>query len=525
MTEESTTVQTEEEEFPHRSSREIITIMSGLMITMLLATLDNTIVGPALPTIVGDLGGLQHLSWVLTAYTLATAISTLVWGKLGDLFGRRGTFMASIVLFLIGSALTGMAQNMMELIGFRAVQGLGAGGLIVGVMAILGELIPPAERGKYQGLFMAIMPPAMLGGPLIGGWITDNASWRWAFYVNIPLGAIALTTVWFTLHLPHRKKSKVIIDWWGAGTLAVWASALVLLGSWAGTQYDWGSWQIIGLAVVAVAFFVAFVAIERRVPEPILPLHVFSNRNFALSGALAFVIGMAMMGAAAYLPQFQQLVQGASATNSGLLLLPMMFPMIFASLIIGQLTTRTGKIRIYPIIGGAILTIGMLLFTQVEITTTKLALSGFMIVLGIGIGCLMQPSMLIAQNSVSIRDMGAAMGASTFLRTMGMSLGTAILGTVYTTRLTDTLSERAGAAGSDLIEGGAQVPPSVIRTLPGQIQDAFLHGVTNGISGVFWAGAAAALIAFVVSLFLTDVELKGFSKPKPEEDAVEVAAP
>lgn len=305
----------------------------------------------------------------------------------------------------------------------------------------------------------------------------------------------------------------------------MWASALVLLGSWAGTQYDWGSWQIIGLAVVAVAFFVAFVAIERRVPEPILPLHVFSNRNFALSGALAFVIGMAMMGAAAYLPQFQQLVQGASATNSGLLLLPMMFPMIFASLIIGQLTTRTGKIRIYPIIGGAILTIGMLLFTQVEITTTKLALSGFMIVLGIGIGCLMQPSMLIAQNSVSIRDMGAAMGASTFLRTMGMSLGTAILGTVYTTRLTDTLSERAGAAGSDLIEGGAQVPPSVIRTLPGQIQDAFLHGVTNGISGVFWAGAAAALIAFVVSLFLTDVELKGFSKPKPEEDAVEVAAP
>ncbi|KAA0018992.1 MFS transporter [Antrihabitans cavernicola] len=516
--------QVDDEEFPHRSSREIITVMSGLMITMLLAMLDNTIVGPALPTIVGDLGGLQHLSWVLTAYTLATAISTLLWGKLGDLFGRRGTFMASIVLFLIGSALTGMSQNMMELIGFRALQGLGAGGLIVGVMAILGELIPPAERGKYQGLFMAIMPLAMLGGPLIGGWITDNASWRWAFYVNIPLGAIALTTVWFTLHLPHRNKGKVTIDWWGAGTLAVWASALVLLGSWAGTQYAWGSWQIVLLAVLAVGFFAAFVAIEQRVDEPILPLHVFANRNFALAGALAFVIGMAMMGAAAYLPQFQQLVQGASATNSGLLLLPMMFPMIIASLIIGQMTTRTGKIRIFPIIGGAILTIGMLMFTQVHVDTTKLMLSSFMVVLGFGIGCLMQPSMLIAQNSVSIRDMGAGMGASTFLRTMGMSLGTAILGTVYTTRLTDTLSDRAGAAGDQLVKGGAQLPPSVIHTLPAQLQDALHHGVTNGIAGVFWAGSAAALIAFVVSLFFKDVKLKGFSAPAPEQKAAEVNA-
>ena len=511
-----------EEGFQRRSHREIITVMSGLMITMLLAMLDNTIVGPALPTIVGDLGGLKHLSWVLTAYTLATAISTLVWGKLGDLFGRKSMFLASIVVFLVGSALTGMSQSMMELILFRGLQGLGAGGLIVGVMAILGELIPPAERGKYQGLFMAIMPLAMLGGPLIGGWITDNASWRWAFYVNIPLGAIAIVTVWFTLHSPRRTTGKVIIDWWGAALLAVWASALVLLGSWAGSQYAWGSWQIALLAVIGVVAFVAFVAVERRVSEPILPLHVFSNRNFALAGGLSFLVGLAMMGSAAYLPQFQQLVQGASATNSGLLLLPMMFPMILASLIVGQLTSRIGKIRIFPIIGGVVLTAGMVLMAQVQVDTTKLTLAFFMIVLGFGVGLLMQPSMLIAQNSVSLRDMGAGMGASTFLRTMGMSLGTAVLGTVYTTRLTDSLTNEAGDAGAQLVSGGAQLPPSMVKTLPAELQNALHVGVTHGIQGVFWAAAAAGVVGFVVALFIKDVKLAGFSDaPQPVEAAAE----
>lgn len=290
-----------------RSKREIILVMVGLMITMLLAMLDNTIVGPALPTIVGDLGGLAHLSWVLTAYTLATAVSTLVWGKLGDLFGRKTAFLSAIALFLTGSALTGMAQSMGELIGFRAIQGLGAGGLIVGVMAILGELVSPRERGKYQGYMMAIMPLAMLGGPLLGGWITDNASWRWAFYVNLPLGIIALITVWLTLHSPKRTVGKVFIDWWGALTLAVWTSSLVLVCSWGGNQYAWDSWQILGLGLVAVAGFIAFITIETRVPEPLMPLHIFKNLNFSVSGGLSMIVGAAMMGTAAYLPQFQQL--------------------------------------------------------------------------------------------------------------------------------------------------------------------------------------------------------------------------
>ncbi|TSD99912.1 MFS transporter [Skermania sp. ID1734] len=503
------------EAIPRRSPREIITVMSGLMITMLLAMLDNTIVGPALPTIVGDLGGLRHLAWVLTAYTLTTAISTPVWGKLGDLLGRKATFMSSIVLFLIGSALTGMSQNMLELIMFRALQGLGAGGLIVGVMAIVGELIPPAERGKYQGLFMAVMPLAMLGGPLIGGWITDNVSWRWAFYVNLPLGIVALLTVWFTLHAPRRTTGKVGIDWWGAGTLAVWASALVLLGSWAGSQYDWGSWQIIVLGIVAVIGFVAFVMIELRVAEPILPLHVFASRNFSLAGILSFLIGLALMGSAAYLPQFQQLVQGASATNSGLLLLPMMFPMMLTSMVIGLLTSRTGKVRIYPVIGGAVLIVGMLLMAHVHPDTTKLTLSLYMVVIGMGVGCLMQPTMLIAQNSVSLRDMGAGMGANTFLRTMGMSLGTAVLGTVYVTRLTNSLSEHAGRAGAQLIAGGAQLPPSVVHTLPRPLQDALHMAVTSGISGVFWAATGAAVIGFLVTWFVKDVELAGFAEDAP----------
>lgn len=510
---------------PPRSKREIILVMSGLMITMLLAMLDNTIVGPALPTIVGDLGGLAHLSWVLTAYTLATAVSTLVWGKLGDLFGRKATFLSAIALFLTGSALTGMAGSMGELIGFRAIQGLGAGGLIVGVMAILGELVSPRERGKYQGYMMAIMPLAMLGGPLLGGWITDNVSWRWAFYVNLPLGIIAMITVWLTLHSPRRTVGKVFIDWWGALTLAVWTSALVLLCSWGGNEYAWDSWQIFGLGAIAAAGIIAFIIVETRVPEPLMPLHIFKNVNFSVAGVLSMVVGAAMMGTAAYLPQFQQLVQGDSATNSGLLLLPMMVPMMLTSMAIGQAVSRTGKIRMFPIMGGIALFIGMLLMSQLRVSTSTLEVSLFMIVVGLGVGGLMQPSSLIAQNSIRLRDMGAGMGANTFLRTIGMSLGTAIFGTIYTGRLTDHLTNTLGPAGAKFTSGGAQLPPSLMDKLPIGVQHAIQGAVTSGIDGIFMGGAIAAAIGLLVAFLLRDVELKGpETKPEPDVREAEITA-
>jgi EmrB/QacA subfamily drug resistance transporter len=496
-----------------------------LVITMLLAMLDNTIVGPALPTIVGELGGLQHLSWVLTAYTLTMAISTLVWGKLGDLYGRKPVFMTSIVVFLVGSALTGMAQSMLELTLFRALQGLGAGGLIVGVMSIIGVLVPPAERGKYQGLFMAVMPLAMLGGPLVGGWITDNASWRWAFYVNLPLGAIALTTVWFTLNVKHHRVGKVVIDWTGAALLTVWVTALVLVSSWGGSQYDWTSWQILSLSVLALVGLAVFIGYERRAQEPILPLHLFKNRNFALAGGLTFVVGLAMMGGAAYLPQYQQLVQGQSATQSGLLLLPLMVPMMFTSIIAGQVTSRFGHVKILPVTGGVILTAGMLLLANIDVHSTKTTVALFMTVMGVGTGFLMQPSMLIAQNSIMLRDMGSGMGANTFLRTMGMTLGVAALGTMYSSRLTETLAQASPDVAAKL-DGGAQMDPRTIASLPQPMQDAIAAAVTHGIQGVFWVAAAAALVGFVISLFVREVNLRGRDTPatKEAEEAVVVPA-
>jgi EmrB/QacA subfamily drug resistance transporter len=381
-------------------TREIAPILISLLLALLLAMLDNTIVGPALPTIVGELGGLEHLSWVFTAFALTSAIAMLVLGKVGDLVGRKSTWMASILIFLIGSALSGAAQDMTQLVAFRAVQGVGAGGLVVGGMAIMGELVSPAERGKYQGLLVAVTPIALLGGPLAGGWITDHASWRWAFYVNLPLGAVVLLAVWFTLRLPARERPMVVIDWWGVGVLALATSALVLIGSWAGTRYGWASWQILALAAVAAVGVAVLVAVERAAREPVLPLHVLTNRDFALSGVLAFVSGLAMVVAAAFLPQYQQLVQGYSATSSGLLLLPVMAPTVVVSIVVGQLISRTRRVRIYTIVGSAVMVAGMFALAQLEIGTGPAAAIAFMILLGLGMGFVLQVPTLIAQNSV-----------------------------------------------------------------------------------------------------------------------------
>ncbi|HEX7662215.1 MAG TPA: MDR family MFS transporter, partial [Pseudonocardiaceae bacterium] len=375
--------------------RQILTAMSGLVVAMLLAQLDNMIVAPALPTIVGDLGGLEHLSWVVTGYILASTIATPLWGKLGDLFGHKVTFMASIVVFLAGSALCGMSQDMVQLVLFRAFQGLGAGGLMVGIMSVIGMMVSPRDRGKYIGVMMAVMPAAMIGGPLIGGFITDNASWRWAFYVNLPLGVISLFVVWRTLNLPaETRPAKVVIDWWGAALLSVWTTALILMITWGGNQYPWSSWQTYLLGAVAVLGLVAFLLLERRVAEPIIPLRLFANLNFSLANAMGFVAGFAMFGGITFLPQFQQFVQGQSATNSGLLLMPMMIAAMAASMLGGQIISRTGRYKAFPIAGTALLTVGMWLFSTMDVTTATGVTTAYMVVLGVGMGCLMQTTNL-----------------------------------------------------------------------------------------------------------------------------------
>ncbi len=511
-----------------RSHREILVVMSGLVIAMLLAMLDNMIVSTAMPTIVGELHGLSHLAWVVTAYILASTAATPIWGKLGDLYGRKGMFMASIAIFLAGSALSGAAQNMSQLIGFRAVQGLGAGGLMVGAIAIIGDLVPPRERGRYQGVMAAVMPLAMIGGPLVGGFITEHLSWRWAFYVNLPLGAVALVVVALTMHLP-RRRVRHRIDYAGAALLTAGITSLVLTVSWGGSQYAWASRQIVGLGIVALVSLVAFILVERRVTEPILPLSLFRNRNFVVVSILGFLSGLAMFGAVSFLPLYQQSVQGASATNSGLLLLPLMTAALAMSLLTGQLITRTGRYKIFPILGGAGLTIGALLLSQLGLGTSRLSSGLFMVVLGLGLGFLMQTTMLVAQNSAEQRHIGVASSTAAFFRSIGGSIGVALLGAVFTSRLQDTLVARLGENGKHLTTSGAALTPSLLDKLPGAVRDAYLHAIVSGIRSTFLWAVAFAVLAFVVAWFLTEVPLRGGvsvpdSSPTEKPGAAEKAA-
>lgn len=498
-----------------RSPREIRLVMAGLVVAMLLAMLDNLIVGTAMPTIVGDLGGAEHLSWVVTAYTLATAASTPVWGKLGDMFGRKGTFVISIAIFLVGSALSGLSGSMGQLIAFRAVQGLGAGGLMVGVMSIMGALVPPRDRGKYQGMFAAVMALATIGGPLIGGFITDHLSWHWTFYINLPLGVVALAFIVITLKLPTTR-STARIDYLGAVLLTVGITSLVLVTTWGGQEYDWGSKQILGLGALAVASLIGFVYAEQRVEEPMLPLTLFRNLNFTLVSVIGFIVGFAMFGAVTFLPLYQQTVQGASATNSGLLLMPMMFGMLVISLVVGQAVTKTGKYRIYPIIGTAVMAGGSLLLSTLGTDTSRFTSACYMIVLGAGMGFLMQITMLVAQNSVELKDMGVASSTATLFRTIGGSFGVALFGAIFNSQVTSTMKDRLGSSGGSGGGNLSQMGPEALRKLPANVQDAYHHAVSNGMHTVFLWGAVISIVAVAAAVFLREVPLRGAGAEKPE---------
>jgi len=497
--------------------REIIIVLPGLLLALILAMLDQTVVSTALPRIVGDLGGVTHLSWVVTAYILASTVTTPLYGKLGDLYGRKRWLITAVIIFLAGSALSGLSQSMDMLIAFRALQGLGAGGLMVGVIATIGDLVSPRERGQYMGYMMAAMMLAMVAGPLVGGYITDDLSWRWIFYINMPVGGAALLYLAATLHLPHKKVQHKI-DYLGAGMLAVSATAIVLLTTWGGTEYAWGSAQIVGLGVLAVAALAAFMIVETRAAEPVLPLHVFRNRNFSLASGMSFLAGVAMLGALTFLPLYQQTVQHLSAVGSGLMLIPMMLGVTTTSLIGGFIMTRTGRYKALPIIGGAIMAVAMFLLTGLGVSTSLLTSGIFFVVLGVGMGFMMQITSVIVQNSVQPRDIGVASSARAFFQQIGGSMGVALFGAVFARRLTDAMSARL--PGVHLNAGGGQLDPVTVNRLPAPVRHDVFYAIAHAIQGVFIFAAPAAVLLFVLAWFIKEVPLRG-SAPAAEAPASE----
>jgi EmrB/QacA subfamily drug resistance transporter len=499
--------------------REVLIVLPGLLLAIVIAMLDQLVVSTALPRIVGDLGGLSKLAWVVTAYILTSTIATPLYGKLGDQYGRKRLLMAAIVIFLIGSALSGLSQSIDQLIAFRALQGLGAGGLLVGAIATIGDMVSPRERGQYMGYMMAAMMLAMIAGPLVGGYITDTFGWRWIFYINMPVGGAALLYLAATLHLP-RKIVQHKIDYLGAALLAVACTAIVLLTTWAGTQYAWGSSHILGLAVIAVLATMAFLAVEARAAEPVIPLHVFANRNFSLATGMSFLAGVAMLGALTFLPLYQQTVQHASPTGSGLLLIPLMFGSMVTSLISGQVTSRTGRYKVLPIIGGAIMAVGMFLLTNLGPHTSRLTSGVYFVVLGVGMGFLMQITSLIVQNSVHPRDMGVATSSRTFFQQIGGSIGVSVFGAIFVSRLNAAMTARL--PGLHLHASGGSLDPATVNSLPPSVRDAAFFGISHAIDGVFWWAAPSAVLLFVLALFIKEIPLRGRSEPPSE--AAEPAA-
>ncbi|MFD7385558.1 MDR family MFS transporter [Streptomyces anulatus] len=493
-----------------QSHRNVLVAIGALLLGMLLAALDQTIVSTALPTIVSELGGLDHLSWVVTAYLLAATAATPLWGKLGDQYGRKKLFQTAIVIFLIGSALCGVAQNMPQLIGFRALQGLGGGGLMVLSMAIVGDLVTPRERGKYQGLFGAVFGVTSVLGPLLGGFFTEHLSWRWVFYINLPIGVVALVVIAAVLHIPVRRE-KHTIDYLGTFLIASVATALVLVASLGGTTWAWSSPQIIGLAVLAVVLLVVFIAVERRAVEPVLPLKLFRIRTFSLVAVISFVIGFAMFGAMTYLPTFLQVVHDITPTMSGVHMLPMVIGLLITSTGSGQIVSRTGRWKVFPILGTAITAVGLLLLHQLDENSSTWLMSAFFFVFGAGLGLVMQVLVLVAQNSVSYQDLGVATSGVTFFRSIGSAFGVAIFGTIFANRLTGQLTDAlAGQSLPTGVDAGRlAADPRAIGQLPADLRPSVLGAYSTSITDVFLYAVPVVLLAFVLAWFLREDRLRG----------------
>lgn len=496
-----------------RSHAEIMVIMGALMLVMLLAALDQTIISTALPRIASELGGLDKYAWVATSYLLTSAITMPIYGKIGDLFGRKKIFQIAISIFLLGSALCGLSQSMDQLVVFRAIQGIGAGGLMSLVLTIVADVIPPRQRGKYQGYFGATFALASVAGPLLGGFLAGAPTflgitgWRWVFYINLPLGLLSLAVVAARLHLPVIKK-KHSIDYLGVMLMTVSVVCLLLVSVWAGIDYAWLSPQIILLALTSVIFGVFFVLQERRAAEPIIPMSLFKNDIFRVSVMLSVLTGVAMFASILYIPQYQQIVRGYSPTESGLLMIPLVVGLLIASIISGRLISKYGKYKPFPIFGTLMLAFGMWLFSHVSLTTSNWALSAWMIVIGLGLGSFMQVATLAVQNSVKRSELGTATSSTSFFRTIGSSVGGAVFGTILISRLNHHLAPVLSSFPDITVSSITAEGTSQLDKLPDSLRNDILTAYVSSFHDMFLIGVPVALTAFVVALFLREAPLR-----------------
>lgn len=492
--------------------RQILVVMGGLMVGLFLSALDQSIVGTALPRITSELGGLDKLSWVVTAYLLTATASTPLWGKISDLYGRRLLFQIAIVTFLVGSLLAGFSQNIEQLIAFRAVQGLGGGGLMALAMATIGDVIPPRERGRYQGYFAAVFGTSSVLGPVLGGWFADGPGWEWIFFINIPIGLVALVVTSAALKIHHVRRDHSI-DYLGAAVVVASVSSILLYTAWAGPDHGWTSRLSLGLLGAGLLLAVVFVLVELRATEPIIPMRLFRNSVFSIANLFGFMIGVAMFGAMIFIPVYLQVVDGMSPTRSGLAMLPMVVGIFTTSIGAGQLMSRNGRYKIYPILGAAIVTVALVLLSRLDTETPYWVAGLSMYAMGLGLGCTMQVLVVVVQNSVDRSDMGVATAAVAFFRQMGGSFGTALFGAILSSRLAVHLADAMRDAPAGTPASAVGNPDDLandvqaIQALPGPLHDLVTGAFSSALHDMFLSAVPLVLVALAVALFLKEIPL------------------